>query len=147
MSGMSGTGKSTLSAELATRGYRTVDTDYEDYLETVDGERPWIEDRIDSLLSTKDPRGVLFVAGAVSNQVNFYPRFDHVVLLSAPAEVVVETLRTRINNPYGRRPKELAAILADLEAVEPLLRSAATLEVVTTIPVAVVADAVLAHVV
>jgi adenylate kinase family enzyme len=143
---MSGTGKSTLLAELATRGHWTVDTDYGDYFETVDGESLWIETRIDELLSTEDPRGLLFVQGTTRNQVVFYPRFDHVVLLSAPRELVVERLRTRTNNSYGRRAAEIAAILQDLAEVEPLLRASATFEVVTTVPVEVVADAVLAHV-
>jgi dephospho-CoA kinase len=146
VTGMSGTGKSTLLAELAARGYWTVDTDYGDYLETIDGESLWIETRIDELLSTEDPRGVLFVQGTTRNQALFYPHFDHVVLLSAPPELIVERLRTRTNNPYGQHQAEIAATLANLAEVEPLLRASATLEVVTTVPVEVVADAVLAHV-
>lgn len=146
VTGMSGTGKSTLLAELATRGCWTVDTDYGGYFETVDGEPLWIEERIDELLSTEDPRGVLIVAGTTRNQVDFYPRFDHVVLLSAPKDVLVQRLRVRTNNPYGQNPAEIAATLDDLVEVEPLLRVAATLEVVTTIPVPAVTDAVLAHV-
>jgi hypothetical protein len=45
ITGMSGAGKSSLLGELAARGYRTVDTDYGDYHETVDGEWLWREDR------------------------------------------------------------------------------------------------------
>jgi RNase adaptor protein for sRNA GlmZ degradation len=146
VTGMSGTGKSTLLAELADRGYWTVDTDFGDYFETVDGESLWIEARIDELLSVDDPRGVLFVQGTTRNQVRFYPRFDHVVLLSAPAELMVERLQTRTTNSFGRGSHELAAVLDDLAQVEPLLRAAASLEVVTTVPVAQVAEAVLAHV-
>jgi shikimate kinase len=148
VTGMSGTGKSSLLDELAARGYETVDTDYGGYFETVSGERLWRADTITELLAgAPDERpGVLFVQGTTRNQVLFYPRFDHVVLLSAPAEVITERLATRTTNPYGKDPRELAETLRYQQTVEPLLRAAATLEVVTTIPVARVADVVLRHV-
>ena len=68
------------------------------------------------------------------------------MLLSAPPEVLAARLASRTTNPYGKDPAELAAILADQRAVEPLLRASATLEVVTTVPAGRVADLVLAHV-
>jgi RNase adaptor protein for sRNA GlmZ degradation len=148
VTGMSGAGKSSLLVELADRGYWTVDTDYGDYFHTIDGESLWREDQIDALLSTAPQayRGLLIVAGTTRNQTRFYPRFDHIVLLSAPAEVLVDRLTTRTTNPYGKRAAELAETLEYLATVEPLLRSVATLEVVTTVPTAQVADIVLAHV-
>jgi shikimate kinase len=142
ITGMSGVGKSSLLSELARRGYRTVDTDYGDYHESIDGERLWREERIDALLSGHH-NGPLFVQGTTRNQVRFYQRFDHIVLLSAPADVLVERLTTRTTNPYGKDPADIAETLDYLETVEPLLREAATLEVVTTVPVARVADIVL----
>jgi hypothetical protein len=48
--------------------------------------------------------------------------------------------------PYGKDPAELAETLQYQQTVEPLLRASATLEVVTTAPVARVADIVLDHV-
>jgi shikimate kinase len=148
ITGMSGTGKSSLLAELAARGYRSADTDYGDYYETVDGERLWRVDRIEALLSSAPDElpGLLFVQGTTRNQVLFYPRFSHIVLLSAPAEVLIERLAARTTNPYGKDPAELAQTLAYLRTVEPALRASATLEVVTTVPVARVADIVLEHV-
>jgi shikimate kinase len=149
VTGMAGTGKSSLLQELAARGYQTVDTDeYSDYFETVDGETLWREDRISALLSSAPDElpGVLFVQGTTRNQVLFYPRFDHIVLLSAPPEILIERLTTRTTNPYGKDPAELAEVLGYQRTVEPLLRAAATLEVVTTIPITQVADIVLGHV-
>ena len=148
VTGMSGTGKSALLAELATRGYRTVDTDYGDYFHDVDGELLWREERIDTLLSSApdDQPGALFVQGTTRNQGRFYPRFHHIVLLSAPAEILRQRLASRTSNPYGKNQAELAETLTYLRTVEPLLRASATLEVVTTVPVALVADLVLAHV-
>jgi adenylate kinase family enzyme len=111
ITGMSGAGKSALLDELAARGYRTVDTDYGDYHETVDGEWLWREDRIDALLS-EEGAGLLFVQGTTRNQVKFYSRFEHIVLLSAPAEVLVERLTKRTNNPYGNDSAELGGAVA-----------------------------------
>ena len=74
------------------------------------------------------------------------PAFEHIVLLSAPAEVHIERLTTRTTNRYGRIPPTSAETLEYLDTVEPLMREAATLDVVTTVPVAQVADIVVAHV-
>jgi RimJ/RimL family protein N-acetyltransferase len=106
ITGMSGAGKSLLLHELAARGYRTVDTDYGAYFQIVDGESLWREDRISALLASAPDElpGVLFVQGTTRNQVLFYPRFDHIVLLSAPPEVLTERLAARTTNPYGRIP-------------------------------------------
>ena len=148
VTGMSGVGKSTLLRELALRGYRTVDTDYGGFYEEVDGERLWRRDRIEALLRTTadGDEEVLFVQGSTRNQGLFYPWFDDVVLLSAPAEELIRRLSSRTTNIYGKDPAELAATLEYVETVEPLLRASATLEVVTTVPVPRVADIVLAHV-
>jgi shikimate kinase len=137
LTGMSGTGKSTVIAELAARGYKAIDTDYGNWHEwvTVAGEPDWVwrEDRIRDLLATEDAE-VLFVSGTASNQGQFYRQFDHVVLLSAPTPVIVDRLATRTNNPYGKHPDELARVLGHIESVEPLLRRGATLEVDTSVP-------------
>lgn len=148
VTGLSGVGKTTLLDELAARGFATVETDDGDFHEMVDGERLWRRDRIEELLRTAPAGGgsVLFVQGTVRNQGEFYPWFDHVVLLSAPVGVMAGRLATRTTNPYGKDAAERAEAIGYVETVEPLLRASATLEIVTTVPVSAVADAVLAHV-
>jgi dephospho-CoA kinase len=56
VTGMSGTGKSSALAELARRGFRTVDTDeYGWTAEDPDGGRWWDEKRIQQLLAEQGP--------------------------------------------------------------------------------------------
>ncbi|CAN5789358.1 hypothetical protein BH23CHL2_BH23CHL2_23670 [soil metagenome] len=93
----------------------------------------WREDRIQELLSTEDA-DILFFAGTSPNQGKFYPQFDQVILLSAPAEVIVERLTRRTNNPFGKRPGELDRTLKLLDSVEPLLRKGADYEVDASAP-------------
>lgn len=142
LTGMSGTGKSTVVRALAARGYKAIDTD-DGWCEPLpDGRQQWRADAIAELLATEDAP-VLFVAGCEDNQVQFHPRFDHIVLLSAPAEVLAGRLAARTGNPYGKAPGELDRIMADLRAVEPLLRRVAGHEIRTTMPVDEVVTAVL----
>src|SRR5438132_1567456 len=138
LTGMSGTGKSTVILRLAALGFKAVDLDYGGWTElrsAPDGDETlWLEDRVAELLATEDVE-VLFLSGAARNQTKFYRQFDHVVLLTAPPALIAERLRTRTNNPYGKRPAEVAQVLALKETVEPALRRAADLEIDTSVPV------------
>jgi dephospho-CoA kinase len=133
LTGMSGTGKSSVVRELAARGYKAVDTDDGWSEARPDGRQRWREDAIEELLAAEDA-DVLFVAGCEENQAKFHPQFDHIVLLSAPVETLVERLSTRTTNSYGKSPDELRRFLEDIETVEPLLRRVADQEVRTTVP-------------
>jgi len=150
VTGMSGTGKSSALAELGRHGYRVVDTgdpgwrEYREYVESSDelhrGEWLWVEERITGLLDSDDGRS-LFVEGCVRNQSKFYDRFNAVVLLSAPAHVILDRVARRTTNSYGKAPLERAMILDDLATVEPLLREACTHELDASRPLAdIVAD-------
>ena len=147
LTGMSGTGKSTLISQLAARGYKALDLDCDTFSEWVeingvpqspgspvepDRDWMWRVDRVQELLSTEDT-DVLFVSGCASNMGKFFPQFDRIVLLSAPAGVTVERLNTRTNNPYGKHPDEVVRVLDLRETVEPLLRRAATHEIDTSL--------------
>jgi dephospho-CoA kinase len=133
---MSGTGKSTALAALSRRGFRVVDTDdagWSVWDEQEDG-YVWREDRIADLLSI-DEGPALYVSGTVSNQGRFYPRFDAVVLLTAPAEVLLNRIAGRTTNRYGKSLDERELVLRHLAEVEPLLRETCTHEIDTTRPI------------
>ena len=141
VTGMSGTGKSTALAELARRGFRTVDTDEPGWSRWSerDGGYVWNEARISELLAAEDDR-CLYVSGTVSNQGRFYPQFDAVVLLSAPAAVLLRRLASRTTNRYGKSPEERELILQHVAEVEPLLRTTCTHAIDATKPIGDVVD-------
>ena len=145
VTGMSGAGKSTALAVLARRGHRVVDTDEADWSEDVPlahehgTERLWREDKMNALLA-EHVVDSLFISGCVSNQGLFYPRFDAVVLLSAPVDTLLARVITRTTNPYGRARSERDEIVDNTAAVEPLLRAGATAVIDTRLPPDAVAD-------
>ncbi|MEV6281946.1 AAA family ATPase [Kribbella sp. NPDC051770] len=142
VTGMSGTGKSTVLRALQARGHRVVDTDSDEWCEWgVDeqGNEDWVW-RVDVMEELLAQYADLFVAGCKSNQGLFYPRFERVVLLSAPAEVMVRRIDARSDNPYGKSPAERALVLEHLATVEPLLRASADLEIDTSGPLDAVVD-------
>src|SRR6476659_3726565 len=144
VTGMSGTGKSSALAELRTRGFDVVDTDEPGWTEWSDAEDGylWREDRIAELLDP-EPRTTLYVSGTVSNQGRFYPRFDAVVLLAAPADVLFDRIARRTTNDYGKSSEERELIRSHIAEVEPLLRATCTHEIDASRPLAdVVADLV-----
>jgi dephospho-CoA kinase len=144
VTGMSGTGKSACLEILSSRGYKSVDTDTDEWsvwTTQPDGSPDWIwrEEAIDALLD-KYETGQLFVAGCKTNQGKFYSSFEHVVLLSAPAEVILERVTKRSTNPYGKNDEDRREILRYLSEIEPRLRATATIEVDVTAPLIDVVD-------
>jgi hypothetical protein len=104
-------------------------------------EPQWREDRIDALIADHERSGEpLFIAGTVWNQGRFHPRFDEIVLLSAPLAVILDRIADRDTNPFGKTAEERDRIVADTSEIEPLLRSSATVEIDTRTPVAEVVD-------
>lgn len=136
LTGMSGAGKSTVLDELRWRGHLTVDTDYDGW-ELPDG--TWEEGRMAALLAAEPD---VVVSGTVSNQGRFYDRFEHVVLISAPVEVLLERVRRRTNNPYGSTEEQRAEIAEYTRTVEPRLRAGASVELDGQRPVSELADVV-----
>lgn len=119
---MSGAGKTTVLDELRRRSHLAIDTDYDGW-ELADG--TWDAPRMEQLLLTNSE---LVVSGTVRNQVEFYDRFEHVVLLSAPLEILLERVACRQNNPYGKTVEQEIEIRRHFAEVEPLLRRGASME-------------------
>lgn len=159
ITGMSGTGKTTIVRELSSRGYKAVDLDCDAFSMWVTAEpdpefpdnevqpgRDWVwrEDRVRALLSGHDD-DPLFVSGCASNMAQFVASFDLIVLLSAPDAVIVERLGSRQGSAYGQSPEEVARVLRLRQTVEPHLRQIAGLEIDTSDPDQSAAALVLRH--
>ncbi len=136
ITGMSGAGKSTLLEAVARRGLRTVDTDYDGW-ELADAR--WDEHRMNALLAE---HATIAVCGTAENQGHFYDRFEHVIYLYVPLEVLLERVRARSNNPYGKSAEQDADIAKYVVEVEPLICRTATLELSGLLPVEVLSDRV-----
>jgi dephospho-CoA kinase len=138
---MSGTGKSTVLAELRRRGYEVVETDEPEWMEwsNEDDGYVWREDRVSELLA-RGREGLVFVSGTVSNQGRFYPGFDAVVLLSAPLEVLLGRIEQRTTNDFGKTAEERERIMRDFAAFEHRLRATCTHELDATQPIETVVE-------
>lgn len=132
---MSGAGKSTVLRELGRRGHFTVDTDYGGWV-LPDG--TWDEARMAGLL---DLHSQVVVSGTVGNQGRFYGRFDYIVLLHAPLDVLLDRTARRTDNPYGKTAAHRAEIAYYTEEIVPLLRRSATIELDGRRPANELADA------
>lgn len=130
VTGGSGTGKSTVAAELRRRGLDAVDAD-----DVVSGWRHrdtgapvpsppgplpahWARDHAWVLMPERlaplveRARGTtLFLCGSVENERDLWDAFDVVVALVADDTTITERIASRTTNDYGKRPEQLADIL------------------------------------
>jgi shikimate kinase len=85
-----------------------------------------------ALLSQHD---TIAVSGTAQSQGRFHDRFEHVIYLQVPLEVLLERVRSRINKPYGKTSDQQADITRYVAEAEPRIRRAATLELDGLLPV------------
>jgi broad-specificity NMP kinase len=134
ITGMSGTGTSSVVEGLSRRGWDVVDTDYGEWkVPGADGDLIWDESRMDRLLSRTLKDRHLAVDGCVSNQVRFYDRFDAVILLITPIEIMLERVSSRTTNDYGKTAVQREEIRSNTELVEPLLRASSDVVIDTSL--------------
>jgi broad-specificity NMP kinase len=116
--GLSGTGKSTLCAELARRGYHAVDADaafgyagdpVTGLPSEVDSRANWIWDgqKLRAFADRSDGAPV-FICGGAMNQDEFADLFTKRFVLRIDSETMRHRLLTRTNNDFGKDPADLA---------------------------------------
>jgi shikimate kinase len=154
ITGMSGTGKSSVIQELAARGYQAHDLDTPEWSEWIDADPSdvltptpgkdwvWREDRVRALLS-RPQDGTLFIGGCAENMGRLLQLIDTVVLLSAPIATIMERLRTRSADSYGSVAEERRRVTDLIATIEPLLRKSADYEIDTRRSVDATVDEIL----
>lgn len=123
---------------LDLRGYEVAETDEPGWCvpengdwSTPDHEWIWDVKSIAQLLE-EHANTHLFVDGCRSNQGRFYDQFDHVVVLTAPLEVMLSRVQNRTTNPFGGSIDERDKIAQDKIEFEPLLIRSADLVIDTS---------------
>jgi len=125
ITGVAGSGKSTLCDELNKLGYKTFGIeDIEGLFQMIDKKtgkalKAWDNDNLELVkdlgwvcnkkklqrLMLKNSKGIVFYCGIASNLDDLLPLFDRVFLLKASQKLIRERLTTRTNNDYGRTPE------------------------------------------
>jgi broad-specificity NMP kinase len=130
ITGVAGTGKSTVARVLTAHGYKGVDIDAETTIagsvnihtgerETVPNPRPigwapnhkwmWDDEKLREYLSSQNDD--VFLCGFAWNQADFYDIFDKVFVLTLDDKTLTDRIITRTNNSFGKHPHELATTL------------------------------------
>ena len=132
ITGVSGTGKTTIAQELERRGYYAISIDEVDGLcSWVDQEtgvsdggkeadmtvkfvdkHDWICDisRLTTLLETDVD--IAFVLGMATNQNEFLPLFDKIFVLQCKLETFLQRIENRTDNNFGKDKKVQEQIIA-----------------------------------
>ena len=163
ITGVAGTGKTTIAAELRRRGYAAYDTEegFSYYADKQTGERvsrpaeptqEWydkhhriFDEKVLMNLLKKHANEPLFICSITANQSKFYPNFDKLFLLTAPDDVITHRLGTRTNNYFGRHPLDLARVIGRHQQFDEELLADGAVAIDSTRPIEAVADDILAH--
>jgi broad-specificity NMP kinase len=163
ITGVAGTGKSTVAKELRKRGYAAYDTEegFSYYVEKATGERcaypatpsqEWydkhervFDEKVLINLFKKHANEPLFIASITANQAKYYPQFDKIFLLNSPDDVITHRLGTRTGNYFGRHPLDLQRVIGRHQQFDDELRALGAIEINTTQPINSVVDEILSH--
>jgi broad-specificity NMP kinase len=135
ITGISGTGKSTIRHELKKRGYAAYDTDEDKFRawynkstdERAKDQKAWVDTdtewrkqywlkierpKVEELARSADnEEQPVFLCGTTPNDNDVWDLFDKVISLSISNQELTKRLAGRTNNDYGKHPDDLSDIL------------------------------------
>jgi dephospho-CoA kinase len=134
VTGVSGSGKSSIVRALTARGVRAIDLDegYCHWKHRASGEQvgwepgssdEWYDAHgwicsIDDLTEALEGSADVVVVGLSSNQEEYLPLFDKIIILHSEPETIVARINARTDNEYGKHPKEQQRLLNWRETYE-----------------------------
>jgi hypothetical protein len=165
VTGVSGSGKSSVCEILRSQGRMAVDADWEGFSQWVhrgtgepvqDPPYPvpegWLDDfawmvrpeAVERLAAGLGSR-VCFLCGGFENEVEVMPFFDRVVCLVVDESTLRDRLASRTTNAFGRHPEELRAALSWRLAFDDQFRKCGAAIIDATQPLRVVSAQVAAE--
>jgi broad-specificity NMP kinase len=155
ITGESGTGKSSVAAELRRRGYLAYDGDatLAYHADATTGQP--ITEKLDSYAKTDwlwkparlrellDTESDVFLTGGASNQREFYPLFARIFILTINATTLTQRLQNRRPGDYGMHPAELQEILRTFEGFVLRTIEDGAIPIDATLPLTAVVDEIL----
>jgi adenylate kinase family enzyme len=166
VTGISGSGKSTITHELRARGYEAYDTDDDGFARWQNDKTGYIHpkssvkkedrtaeflkehswkvqrDQVEELaLKAKDKP--IFLCGVVGNTADFLDLFKAVFALTLDEATIKHRLTNRTNNNWGKQPHELKQTLSYQDYLNDLYQKMGFIEIDATQPVKTVVDTIL----
>ncbi len=164
ITGVAGSGKTSVAAELRRRGYAAYDADagFSYYADKTTGRkviRPhnptldWYEkhervfdERVLENLFKKHTAEPLFICSITANQKKYYREFDKIFLLTADDDVLAHRLQTRTTSHFGKQPIDFHRVFAGKLDFEDELRRLGAFEINTEQPIDKAVDQILSKV-
>lgn len=163
ITGVAGSGKSTVAHKLSDLGYAAYDVDagFSHYANKKTGrpvqkpsdptlswyehhERVFDEAVLEDLFQ-KHAHEPIFICAITANQKKYYPQFDKIFLLTASDDLLMHRLKTRTTSEFGKHPVDFHRVFAGKKTFEDEVRAAGAFEVDSTQSIHKVVDQVLAH--
>jgi adenylate kinase family enzyme len=161
ITGVAGSGKSTVAKELRKHGYAAYDTEvgFSYYVNKKTGQRvsypanptfEWYEkhervfdEKVLKNLFAKHIDETLFICSITSNQKRFYSVFKKIFLLTIDKNTLVERISSRTNNHFGKHPVDFSRLLARHDQFDEELKSIGAIPIDATCPLEEVVDSIL----
>lgn len=144
ISGLAGTGKSSVYETLLAQGFNAVDAD-----STLATQHPtgwlWDHDQFWRLIKDKQD-DALFICGSATNRDEFIDFFDKIFILCVDDDTLKHRLEQRQNNNFGKDPLILAKLLSNNQGVKAYSLKRGRIVIDATQPIHTVVDAILKNI-